>query len=555
MVFPNHSFQKKKLVYQAFCKCLAASGIEIEEVRQEEIIKYIKKAGKILFTDKEECSAYDTLYRFILHECYQGGKFQTYSEFLRDTKKGTKLLEIYLRHIQEKGVFVLNMVAGDSRCHSMLEKEIDSRFFAAGLNRNSYKIPKEFYRDFFDELYSESYAESIASLNEKVAVDTSSPCGKLKDCSGKYYNVKDGERHTVGQPETYKRTIYFVGACLIYGLYSEDKNTIESFLQKRLNNAQYSVRVVNCGSVSYWVNIEMALARIMDIPLKKEDMLVLCTNAEGFQGIPELDLADVLEKNQVSVKWLLDGATHCNHKVNNLYADAIFDTLQPILSEKLDGGQEFVVKATDVIKHIYIDQYFADNNFSGMEKVGAIVMNCNPFTYGHRYLTEQALGKVDFLIIFVVEEDRSVFSFEERFAMVSAGVADLRNIKVVPSGPFILSQTTFPEYFIKTADEDLVRNVENDITIFAEKIAPHLHINYRFVGEEPEDAVTGEYNRAMKRILPKYGIELVEIPRKKQGGDYISASLVRECLERNSRKALEKLVPKTTMDILFLNNE
>ena len=59
----------------------------------------------------------------------------------------------------------------------------------------------------------------------------------------------------------------------------------------------------------------------------------------------------------------------------------------------------------------------------------------------------------------------------------------------------------------------------------------------------------------MKRILPKYGIELVEIPRKKQGGDYISASLVRECLERNSRKALEKLVPKTTMDILFLNNE
>ncbi len=182
-------------------------------------------------------------------------------------------------------------------------------------------------------------------------------------------------------------------------------------------------------------------------------------------------------------------------------------------------------------------------------------MNCNPFTYGHRYLIEQALGKVDFLIIFVVEEDRSVFSFEERFAMVSAGVADLWNIKVVPSGPFILSQTTFPEYFIKAADEDLVRNVENDITIFAEKIAPYLHINYRFVGEEPEDGVTREYNEAMKRILPRHGIELVEIPRKKLGNRFVSASAVRECLERNDRKALEKLVPKTTMDILFLNNE
>ncbi len=353
MVFPSHSFQKKKLVYQAFCKSLAAYGIEIKEIRPEEIVKHIEKAGKILFTDKEECSAYDTLYRFILRERYQGGKFQTYSEFIRDAKRGKKLLEIYLRHIQEKGVFVLNMVSGNSRYHSMLEKEIDSRLFAAGLNKNSYKIPKEFYRDFFDELYSESYAESIAGLNEKVAVDTSSPCGKLKDCSGKYYNVKDGERHTVGQPETYKRTIYFVGACLIYGLYAEDKNTIESFLQKRLNDAQYGARVVNCGSVSYWVNIELALARIMDIPLKTGDMLALCTNAGGFQGIPELDVADVLEKNQVSAKWLLDGATHCNHKVNNLYADAIFETLQPITSERPDVEQELVGMATDVTKHIY----------------------------------------------------------------------------------------------------------------------------------------------------------------------------------------------------------
>lgn len=45
-----------------------------------------------------------------------------------------------------------------------------------------------------------------------------------------------------------------------------------------------------------------------------------------------------------------------------------------------------------------------------------------------------------------------------------------------------------------------------------------LHITHRFVGEEPEDIVTNVYNDAMKKILPKYGIELVEIPRKQQGG-------------------------------------
>lgn len=34
-------------------------------------------------------------------------------------------------------------------------------------------------------------------------------------------------------------------------------------------------------------------------------------------------------------------------------------------------------------------------------------MNYNPFTYEHRYLIEEALKKVDYLIVFVVEEDWS----------------------------------------------------------------------------------------------------------------------------------------------------
>lgn len=97
---------------------------------------------------------------------------------------------------------------------------------------------------------------------------------------------------------------------------------------------------------------------------------------------------------------------------------------------------------------------------------------------------------------------------------VCAGVSDLSNVMVVPSGPFILSQTTFPEYFIKLADENIVRNVEYDVTLFAEQIAPKLNITYRFPGEEPEDMVTNEYNRAMRRILQTKGINFVEIPRK-----------------------------------------
>lgn len=158
------------------------------------------------------------------------------------------------------------------------------------------------------------------------------------------------------------------------------------------------------------------------------------------------------------------------------------------------------------------------------------------------------------MIIFVVEEDESIFSFDERFAMVCSGTGDIKHVMVVPSGPFILSKTTFPEYFVKEADEDMAKNVENDITFFAERIAPHLNIHYRFVGEEPEDMVTNAYNLAMKRILPEKGIKLVEIPRKEQCGKYISASSVRKCLENGDWDGLDRLVPKSTKRILFMRN-
>jgi citrate lyase synthetase len=149
-----------------------------------------------------------------------------------------------------------------------------------------------------------------------------------------------------------------------------------------------------------------------------------------------------------------------------------------------------------------------------------------------------------------VEEDSSLFTFKERYAMVLAGTKDLPNVKVVPSGNFILSQTTFPEYFIKVEDEDLAHNTEYDITLFAEAIAPKLNITYRFVGEEQTDKVTDAYNLAMKKILPEYGIQLVEIPRKKAGGEVISATTVRERLEHFMEENITDFIPESTRNLL-----
>lgn len=183
--------------------------------------------------------------------------------------------------------------------------------------------------------------------------------------------------------------------------------------------------------------------------------------------------------------------------------------------------------------------------------IGAIVMNANPFTKGHRYLAEQASAQCDVLHIFVVEEDRSAFPFADRLELVRQGTEDLTNVRVHAGGPYIISEATFPRYFLKATDDAAVMQTELDAEVFARGIAPALNITRRFVGTEPNCGLTDQYNRSMQKILPKYGIELVEIPRVESGDAAISASRVRAALaESDDLNALESLLPPTTLAYL-----
>lgn len=185
--------------------------------------------------------------------------------------------------------------------------------------------------------------------------------------------------------------------------------------------------------------------------------------------------------------------------------------------------------------------------------VGAIVMNCNPFTLGHEYLIEYAAKKVKKLYIFVVEEDRSEFKFSDRFKLVQENTKQFPNVEVLPSGKFIISQRTFSGYFNKENLQDVAVDSSEDVEIFAREIAPTLGITVRFVGEEPEDTVTKSYNETMKKILPNYGVEVAEIPRREINGEVISAKKVREALKVGDFDKIKKLVPKTTLKFLREN--
>ncbi|MBQ6146244.1 MAG: [Clostridia bacterium] len=191
---------------------------------------------------------------------------------------------------------------------------------------------------------------------------------------------------------------------------------------------------------------------------------------------------------------------------------------------------------------------------AGDEKktVGAIVMNGNPFTLGHRYLIEQAAKRCDTLHVFVVEEDRSFFPAKDRLPLIREGTVDLTNVRVHLSGRYMISAATFPTYFLKENEDAAQIQSELDATLFAKRVAPALHITRRFVGEEPLDPVTARYNRALSAILPANDIEFIEVPRLRQGDAPISASRVRGLLsEKGLCSEVLSLVPPVTQKYLL----
>ena len=178
-----------------------------------------------------------------------------------------------------------------------------------------------------------------------------------------------------------------------------------------------------------------------------------------------------------------------------------------------------------------------------MPQSGIIIMNCNPFTLGHRYLIEQAAQQVETLYILVVREDCSMFSYDERKAIISRGVAHLDNVVVCDGSEYSISATTFPTYFLKCLSDASDTQMTLDIDLYRRHIAPALGATVRFVGTEPDDPLTRRYNELMKSMLP----DVREVARLQQSGVAVSASRVRKAIVENHLAQAARLVPPTTV--------
>ncbi len=179
------------------------------------------------------------------------------------------------------------------------------------------------------------------------------------------------------------------------------------------------------------------------------------------------------------------------------------------------------------------------------ERIGAIVMNANPFTLGHRHLVERAAAENDVVHLFVLSEEAGPIPFAVRKQLVQAGVADLPNVVCHDSDAYMISSATFPSYFLKDADDVIQTQAALDLAVF-EKIAKTLGIQRRYVGEEPNSHTTSLYNEVMAKQMPQMGMECCIIPRLCTQGQVISASTVRQAIHDGRLEEVRDMLPSST---------
>jgi [citrate (pro-3S)-lyase] ligase len=392
------------------------------------------------------------------------------------------------------------------------------------------------------------------------------------DFENSYVSVKHGYRQGLKKKYTeYRNTVYLFGSSVAYSFGCEESHTVSSFLETQINNPD--ITVVNRGIRGG--NLANSVLAILDTKISHGDLVILysfkpiSTDAkiELLKNFNYLDLVNIFTRPHNYGDVFFDSLSHLTPAGNKIVANLIAKKIQHILCNKKSkiefassDNEKNIFNKFILNRHraalLYIDKTFpAYIEFLKSEyqpgNNGFAAMNCNPFTLGHKHLISKASETVDNLYVFVLEEDKSAFPFKQRFEMVKEGVKDIKNVIVVPTGKFVISSMTFPDYFSKEDGFNPSMNVAYDLEIFVNYISPVLKIRSRFIGTEPFCKTTRTQHDIMKKTLPQEGISVVEIDRKENEFGPISAAKVRKLIKTKDFNKLDLFLPKTTINLLL----
>lgn len=196
-----------------------------------------------------------------------------------------------------------------------------------------------------------------------------------------------------------------------------------------------------------------------------------------------------------------------------------------------------------------------------LSRASALVFNANPFTIGHRYLSEIASKRSSAVIVFVIQgkpesggkgnhENTGIeYPFEKRLLMAQESLKDLQNVLVLPSGPYIISRDDFPKDYLREEMANATAHAALDSMVFT-KVCTDLGIKLAFAGDEPRDELSEIHLNALRSECAKSSIVLRVAERKRLGDRYISSALVRQAISDGDKETVKALVPPCIFDIL-----
>ena len=210
----------------------------------------------------------------------------------------------------------------------------------------------------------------------------------LADTASKHYNVVNGTRVTTDQPEKYNKTIHIFGNCNAVGCFAEDRLTIASQLQKKLNDSfPNAVRVVNTAN---WQGFTETARQILSpkYQFQPNDVVVILSHTadwslydkalDQFQDTPHsayYDLSDLFQRPHTHGEIIFDNI-HMNHKGYGLVADR----LHSILADIFDAQKSRLPDIPhDLLPYMNYITLLKKKRGSIQGTVGSIVMNCNPY--------------------------------------------------------------------------------------------------------------------------------------------------------------------------------
>lgn len=211
----------------------------------------------------------------------------------------------------------------------------------------------------------------------------------------------------------------------------------------------------------------------------------------------------------------------------------------------LEGGEGSIYETVQAMK-VQMKYTFGADSVERGSDIGCVIINGNPFTNGHLKLVEYAAARHKHVLVFVLEEEGSYFTFKERYTFAYLALKPYSNVLVIPSSKYIISKATFPDYFLKTVDDSTAEYAKYDALIFLNYFIPLLNIRKRYVGGETSDYMR-IYNQTLSEVL---GEKLETVERFKEDGEVISASKFRELIKDGKKAEAFKFIPRTNYAVL-----